>query len=83
MFGRVYFYGLTILLVAIPRIFTDFVTIETPLGNIVGRKEGEVVSFLGIPYAEPPIDSNRLAYIVARYHIISYKYILSLKCFEF
>jgi hypothetical protein len=43
----------------IPRIFTDLVTIETPLGNIVGRKEGDVVSFLGIPYAEPPIDSNR------------------------
>ena len=37
----------------------ETVLVETSLGKILGRKEGPVVSFLGIPYAEPPIGKFR------------------------
>ncbi len=34
-------------------------TVETELGPIKGRRRGDVLQFLGIPYAEPPKDARR------------------------
>ncbi len=47
----------------------EHVTIVTPLGKIVGRNEGSVISYLGIPYAEPPIGKNRYYIIIAAYSL--------------
>ena len=35
------------------------VEVLTSLGRIVGVRRGNIVSYLGIPYAEPPIGFNR------------------------
>lgn len=37
----------------------ETVMVETSLGRVLGRKEGPVVSFLGIPFAEPPVGRMR------------------------
>ena len=37
----------------------ETVMVETSLGRVLGRKEGPVVSFLGIPFAEPPVGRLR------------------------
>jgi carboxylesterase type B len=35
------------------------VAVETSNGKLVGKRSGDVISFLGIPYAEPPIGKYR------------------------
>lgn len=37
----------------------NLVITETSSGKIVGRKEGNINTYLGIPYAEPPVGSYR------------------------
>lgn len=37
----------------------NVVVVDTKLGKIMGKKDGNVVSFLGIPFAEPPIGRYR------------------------
>jgi len=37
----------------------ETVLVDTSLGRVLGRKQGAVVSFLGIPFAEPPTGRNR------------------------
>jgi para-nitrobenzyl esterase len=32
---------------------------ETKSGVISGRQDGDVIAFLGVPYAKPPIDALR------------------------
>jgi carboxylesterase type B len=45
-------------------ITTD--TVRAPAGTVVGRREGRVRRFLGIPYAEAPIGTRRFAPPVPR-----------------
>ena len=35
------------------------VSVDTSLGKVLGKREGNVISYLGIPYAEPPIGKLR------------------------
>ena len=37
----------------------DVIVVETDLGRIAGKKSGHVNSFLGIPFAQPPINALR------------------------
>eukprot|EP01035_Chromulina_nebulosa_P018325 gene18325-24015_t len=37
----------------------DYVIVDTSNGKLVGKKNGSVISYLGIPYAEPPIGRYR------------------------
>lgn len=47
--------ALTLTLYIVNANFETEVSTETPLGRIVGIKRGKVVSYLGVPFAEPPI----------------------------
>lgn len=40
---------------------TDFASdaVETPFGVVVGKREGQVVRFAGVPYAAPPVGQRR------------------------
>lgn len=37
----------------------EFVTVKTSLGDVQGIRRGNVNTFLGIPFAEPPLGKNR------------------------
>jgi carboxylesterase type B len=37
----------------------NLVAVETSNGKLVGRRKGDIVAFLGVPYAEPPIGKYR------------------------
>jgi len=55
---------------------TPTVTIPTSFGSIVGLERGETVEFLGIPFAEPPLDDLRFAPPKA-WEAPSYPYVLN------
>ncbi|MDC7233504.1 MAG: carboxylesterase family protein [Spirochaetales bacterium] len=42
-----------------PMTNDDTVTIDTPLGSVTGLKEEGLQIFLGLPYAQPPVDELR------------------------
>ncbi len=37
----------------------DSAVVRTPLGTLRGQRDGDVVSFLGVPFAEPPVGKLR------------------------
>ncbi|XP_055376169.1 esterase-6-like [Condylostylus longicornis] len=41
-------------------VVSENITVELPLGNLIGKFKNGYISFESIPYAEPPIDENRL-----------------------
>ncbi len=45
--------------------YEERLTVETPLGRLTGRGNGEVHAFLGIRYAEPPTGERRFRAPVA------------------
>ena len=37
----------------------DTVVVNTPLGRIIGTREGKANAYLGVPFAEPPTGTHR------------------------
>ena len=58
---------LTFVIVSIPSIFGENITIDTLLGNVTGEQMDGYVLFKGIPYTEyAPIGERRLTESVVR-----------------